>query len=115
MTDLFAALYLDEDVSGLVARLVRGRGYDVLTVREAGQAGKSDPEQLAFATGDGRTIVTHNRRDFEPLASEYAVRGQNHHGIIIAVRRSPYELAQLLVNILDQLTADEMQNQLIYI
>jgi hypothetical protein len=35
VTSLFIELYLDEDVSVLVADLVRARGYNAITTREA--------------------------------------------------------------------------------
>jgi hypothetical protein len=38
-----------------------------------------------------------------------------HYGVIFAVRRSPQEIAQRLLVILNQVTADEMQNQVRYI
>ncbi len=34
-----------------------------------------------------------------------------HYGVIFAVRRSPQEIAQRLLAILNQVTAEEMQNQ----
>jgi predicted nuclease of predicted toxin-antitoxin system len=115
MTQLFAALYLDEDVDTLVARLLRARLHDVITASEAGQLGRSDPEQLTYAVAHLRAIVTHNRRDFAPLALEYGTTGRHHYGIVLAVRRSPYELAQRLLNLLNSVTADEMENQVFYI
>jgi predicted nuclease of predicted toxin-antitoxin system len=115
VNELFVALYLDEDIDVLLADLLRSREYDVLTTQEAGQIRKSDPEQLAFAVSQGRAIVTHNRDDFAELARAYAEAGQEHFGIILAIRRSPYDIARRLMVILDQVTADEMQNQLRYI
>jgi hypothetical protein len=38
-----------------------------------------------------------------------------HHGIILAVRRRPYEIARRLILILNQVTADEMRDQLRYV
>ena len=38
-----------------------------------------------------------------------------HYGVIFAVRRSPQEIAQRLLAILNQVTSDEMQNQVRYI
>lgn len=111
MIQLFAAVYLDEDVAVLVARLLRARLHDVVTAAEAGQSGKSDPEQLAYAVSHRRVIVTHYRRDFAPLAQEYGATGQQHFGIILAVRRSPYELAQRLLNLLNRVTSNEMEDQ----
>ncbi len=115
MSGLFIELYLDEDVDVLVADLVRARGFGAVTTREAGQLGRSDIEQLTFAASRGMTLLTHNRVDFEALARRYASTGQSHHGIVIAVRRQPYELARRLLLVLDRVTADETQNQVRYI
>ena len=37
MSSLFIRLYLDEDVNVLVGDLLNARGFDALTVRDAGQ------------------------------------------------------------------------------
>ncbi len=60
-------------------------------------------------------IVTHNRRDFEKLADDYHARGGEHAGIIIAVRRRKTEFASRLLKILNQISADEIENQVVYI
>ena len=67
MSRLFIGVYLDEDVSVLVADLLRSRKYDALTTLEAGNVRLSDAEQLAFATSRGLAILTHNRDDFLKL------------------------------------------------
>ena len=115
MSELFLRLYLDEDVSTLLAALLQSRGYEVLTTRDAGRLGSSDAEQLAFAADQGRTIVTHNRPDYDALATDYIAGGQHHAGIICAVRRPVPELARRLLQILDTVTADEMRDLLLYI
>ncbi|MGO9273731.1 MAG: DUF5615 family PIN-like protein [Terriglobia bacterium] len=115
MNRVFIELYLDEDVNVVVRDLLSSRGFDVVTTRDAGQIGRSDAEQLAYAAREGRTIVTHNRVHFESLALEYFTAGQRHAGIIIAVQRPPQQIAQRLLAILNQTTADEMENQVRYI
>jgi len=115
VTNLFIELYLDEDVSVLVADLVRARGYTALTTREAGQLHASDAEQLAYAVSQHKTFLTHNRADFEALAQTYFDTGQSHYGIIIVVRHTPYEIVRRLLLVLNHVTADEMQDQLRYI
>jgi len=112
---LFAELYLDEDVSALVATLLRARGFKVTTAREQALLGRDDAEQLAHAVSLGRCIFTHNRIHFERLHRHYLESGQNHCGIIIGSRRDAYELARRLAVLLDTLTADEIENQLLYI
>lgn len=115
MSSLFIRLYLDEDVNVLVADLLKAKGFDALTVRDAGQLRASDEEQLAYAVRQKRALVTHNRSDFETLAQSYFTTGQKHYGVILAVRRSPQEIAQWLLIILNQVTTDEMENQVRYI
>jgi len=111
----FIELYLDEDVDLLVADLLRARGFVATTTRDAGKLQSSDAEQMACAVGRQETLLTHNRADFEALARTYHATGQSHHGIIIATRHPPYEIVRRLLLILNQVTADEMQDQLRYI
>ena len=115
MSRLFIELYLDEDADVVIADLVRSRGFKVTTTQEAGQIGKKDDEQLAYAVSQGSVLLTHNRVHFEDLAREYFVAGKEHHGIIIAVRRSTHEIVHRLLLILNHITADEMENQIRYI
>ena len=102
-------------MSVLVAELLRARGFVAVTALDAGQLQKSDAEQLAYAVGQSKALLTHNRADFEALAEQYYESGRSHYGIILAVRRSPHEIVRRLLIILNHVTADEMQNQMIYI
>lgn len=115
MNELFIKVYLDEDVNVLIAEIARSRNFELLTVTKAGRKGKSDAEQLEFAAENGYAILTHNRIDYEDLAKDYFANGENHNGIIIAVRRPSNEIAQRLLSVLNDFTADEMKNQIIYI
>jgi predicted nuclease of predicted toxin-antitoxin system len=115
VSSLFICLYLDEDVNVLVADLLRARGFDAITARDAGQLRLMDAEQFAYAISQTRALVTHNRTDFEKLVQSYFDSGQMHYGVIFAVRRPPQEIAQRLLAILNQVTSEEMQNQVRYI
>lgn len=112
---LFASLYLDEDVSVLIATLLQARGFDVVTTRDEEMLGQDDPLQLAHAVSLERCMVTHNRVDFERLQREQGETGRSHFGIIVASRRSPYEIARRLAVLLNILTADEIEDQLLYV
>lgn len=112
---LIATLYLDEDVSVLLAALLRGRGIDVRTARDEQMLGRPDPEQLRKSVSLERVMVTHNRSDFEGLHAQYIQQRTPHFGVIVAQRRDVYELARRLGLLLDTLTADEIQNLLLYI
>lgn len=110
---LFARLYLDEDV--LVADLVRGQGFMVTTARSEGMLSRGDEEQLSFAAAHEWVVVTHNRADFEELAARYFEEGRAHAGIVCAFRRPPREIVARLIRLINEHTADELKNQLVYI
>lgn len=115
MSHVFIEIYLDEDVNVLIAELLRRKGFSATTARDCEQLGKSDKEQIEFAVSQKRALVTHNRVDFERLVKEYFLKDKLHYGVIIAVRRSPKDLTQRIVEILNQINADEIQNQIRYI
>lgn len=115
MSPIFIELYLDEDVSVLIADLLRARGFSASTTVEAGNRGFSDREQLEYAIAQRRTLLTHNRADFEKLAKEFFSEQRTHGGIIIAVRRLPGDITSRLLAILNSMTHDEIQNQVLYI
>ncbi len=50
-------LYLDENVPEAVSTALRLRGYDVLTVKDVGRKGLSDPEQLKYAYSQDREYL----------------------------------------------------------
>ena len=108
---LFIRLYLDEDVSVFVAQLLRPHGFEVLTTQEAQNLGASDVVQLQFATAHQRTVLTHNRRDYERLHEATLREHRSHAGILIASRRaSDFDLAPRIMTVLNTFTAEEVVN-----
>ena len=73
--------YSNENFPIEMVNLLRGRGYDILTSYEAGQANQKipDDEVLMYATNAGRTVITENRQDFINLHFTTS----NHAGIVI--------------------------------
>ena len=61
-----ALLYANENFPFPVVEELRRFGHEVLTTHEAGEAGKSVPDEqvLAFATAAGRALVNLNRKHF---------------------------------------------------
>ena len=112
---LFTSVYLDEDVSVLVAVLLQAKGFDAVTTRDEKMLAKPDPAQLAHAVSMERCLLTHNRLDYERLHQTYMAQGLPHFGIVISSQRTSYEIAQRLGVLLNALTADEFENQLLYI
>lgn len=112
---IFAALYTDEDMSALVATLLQSRGLDVTTVPEQSTLGKTDREQLEFATAIGRCLLTHNRVDFERLHIQYIEENRQHSGIIVVPQKNAYEVARRIGVLVSAVTGDELVNQLLYV
>jgi predicted nuclease of predicted toxin-antitoxin system len=104
--------YLDEHVDPAVAHALRRLGIDVLTTAEAGRLSDDDSAQLAFATTEGRVMVTFDR----DYLDRHSV-GTPHAGIAFAwpTRRSIGYLVQALELIHGVYTADDMLCRLEYL
>ncbi len=114
----YIMLYIDEDVSDDLAIALRQRGYDALSVAEAGLLKHEDEEQLEFAVSQGRAILTYNGDDYIKLAAEWFEYGREHAGIVISQQFSKRQFGALLkqvLRLLDSLTRDEMRNQVIHL
>ena len=80
-----ARLYSNENFPKRVVVELRILGHDVLTSFEAGRANQRVPDDqvLAFATAQGRTVLTLNRIDLIRLHRE---SWRAHAGIIVCTR-----------------------------
>lgn len=58
MSRLFTELYIDEDVSALLTKLLRSRGFVVTSAQDAGLRGRSVEEQLAHAASQRKALLT---------------------------------------------------------
>lgn len=76
-----ARLYTNENFPLPVVEVLRQQGHDVLTTYESGKANlaASDQDILNFATGQGRILVTLNRKHFIRLHAE----SPDHAGIVV--------------------------------
>jgi hypothetical protein len=77
-------LLLDEMFSEDIAQQLRAQGHDVISiVADAALIGLPDDQVLAYATSEGRALVTANIKDFVPLDGRYRAAGQSHPGLIL--------------------------------
>jgi hypothetical protein len=75
-------LLLDEMFTDDVAQQLRIKGYDVISVvADPALVGRPDDQILAYATTEGRTLVTANVKDFVPLDTRYRAADQSHAGL----------------------------------
>lgn len=89
-------LYADENVPWPVKVELRRYGHDVITAQEAGQSGYADPDILAFATSEGRVLITLNRRHFARLHQEQQGR---HSGIVLCSFDPAFESQALRIDV----------------
>lgn len=80
---------LDEDLPPDAARIARKLGIDAVSVHEVGRTGLTDEEQLAYAVGENRVMVTRHRDDYLELTRRTYATNQPHGGVLIVRRRTP--------------------------
>ena len=76
-------VYLDEDLSPVIAGLLRKHGIDATTAQDVGNVQLDDRAQLAHAAREGRAIVIANVIDFIALAHEAVATNMEHAGIVL--------------------------------
>jgi hypothetical protein len=82
-------LLLDEMFSDNIARQLRAKGDDVISVvADPALVGLPDEQILAYATTQGRALVTANIKDFVPSDGRYRAAGQSHAGLILVSTKS---------------------------
>lgn len=69
---------MDEMYSPLIARELRARGHDVVSVHEEPGSGTADEEVFDYARSERRAVVTENVRDHRPLAEALLAAGESH-------------------------------------
>jgi predicted nuclease of predicted toxin-antitoxin system len=116
--ELLVRLYLDHHIKIQLAADLRTRGYDVVTSQEAAMDTAPDEDQLAFASNQGRTILTFNIRDFAPLHEQWTAAGRMHTGIIVSQQLGSRQYGVLLkrmLRLLNELTAEEMRGNFVHL
>ena len=76
-------VYLDENLSPEIARLLRASGIDAVSAHEVRRHQVTDRAQLALATADGRAVVTRDVADFLMLSRQAIAANTEHAGIIV--------------------------------
>lgn len=110
------ALYLDEHIPADLAAHLRRLGYDVLTTGEAGRADKGldDEDQLLFAAGQGRALLSFNHCDFAPMDTAWKEQGRAHAGIILCPQVSLSELVRRVQRHVQRVTAEQQHDLLLW-
>jgi len=75
--------YLDENLPPVIAEALRRRGLDATSAHEVGMAGAPDQVQIAFASSEGRCLVTCDLRHFIEHGRRAVRDRRPHAGIIL--------------------------------
>jgi hypothetical protein len=108
-------LYADHNFDDRFSVDLRRHDFDMVLAREVGNQMLSDEHHLVWTTEHGRVVLTHDLRDFVPLAKAWAFAGREHGGVILSAQ--PGEsisygiLLRRLLRLLETVTADEMVNR----
>ena len=111
-------LFFDEDaMNRKVMRALESRGIDVASPLEAGTVGRSDAEQLAWASAEQRLLYSFNVADFFRLHGEWQAAGRHHAGIVVASRQrySVGEQIRRLGAILANRSPDQLRDQFVFL
>ena len=103
-------LLLDEHIWEGLADALAQRGYDVIHITNTDQRSLDDEPLLAFATAQGRAVLTHNARHFVPLVIRWYETRREHAGVILSAQLPPGELLRQVTKLLSTLSADELKN-----
>lgn len=96
--------YLDECVDRNLVAVLRANGRPATSADAEDLVGVTDEEQLAYATGRGMLLLTHNGRHFWRLRQNAIRLGREHAGILAlpGSARLPYptRFEQLVIRVL---------------
>jgi len=108
-------LYLDEHIWSRLPRALAQRGYDAVHAHALGHVAWEDSDHLAYATEQGRAVLTFNVADFELLAAAWFFADEEHAGIILSDQIPIGELLRRVERLLQRVPADEMRHSLRYL
>jgi hypothetical protein len=107
--------YLDEDsLDQALIRALRARGLDVESALTAGMRRRSDRDQLAYATEQGRVLCSYIVGDFCRIHRDLMSGGGEHAGLILTQqhRFTVGEHLRRLLRLAATITPEEMTNRL---
>jgi hypothetical protein len=110
-----AKLYLDEDITDLLARVLRSAGDNVVSAHEVGRRGKTDREQLLYAIGEGRAILSFNVAHFPNLARWAFDHRIEHFSIVVSTQLDFKTLLHCVQALLDNVAAEDLRNNFIWL
>jgi len=110
-----AKLYLDEDITDLLARVLRTMGYDAVSAHEIKMEGRSDEDQLYYAIKNQRALLTCNVSHFTNLARMCYEKNITHYGIVVTPQLDFKEILRRVTVFLDNIPATDLKDRYIWL
>lgn len=108
-------LYLDEDVFPLLAKVLRDRGFDVVSAHDLRRLSLSDADHLDFSIREGRAILAFNVKHFIQLAQERWNTGCTFPGVIVSTQVSFKELLRRTLRLLQSRTPESIRDRVVWL
>jgi len=85
-------LLIDQNFNQIILRGLRQRipDLDAVTAHQVGLSDAEDPDLLAWAAGEGRVLVTHDRRTMSDHVADRLAAGEHIAGVVIVSRKLPF-------------------------
>lgn len=104
-------LYLDECIDRRATAALVRQGVDAASTHTLSHNSESDASQLAFAAGDGRTLLTHDT-DFIAESALLLAAGGHHAGVLLVADRQDLRwLLRAIRYSLEHWTPGELRDQ----
>jgi hypothetical protein len=108
-------LVLDADVHVPAATALTLRGFDVVSVWQIGREALPDESQLAWASDQGRCLVTFNVGDYTRLHVRWLLDGLHHAGIVVSNQIHLRAFIRRCWVLLGRYSSDALVDQLIWL
>jgi predicted nuclease of predicted toxin-antitoxin system len=106
--------YFDEMMPRPAMEQLRLKGIDIVLANDEGMTSKSDPDHLAYATGQNRVMVTHDR----PFAGKMAKAADVEHAGLVCINSTFQGNVGAIVRIVTELaeafSAEEMRGRVLW-
>ena len=108
-------VYFDEDsMSRALIRALQARGMAVANAVDDGMIGRSDRDQLEYATSEDRVLYSFNVGDFHRLHTQFLAEGRSHAGLILASQQrfSVGEQMRRILRLSRELSPEKMRDRI---
>ncbi len=118
MQQVFLRFAADENFNEQIVRglLRRQPDLDIVTIREAGLSGKTDPAVLKWAADENRVVLTHDVTTMTMYAYKRVEQGLAMPGVFEVKRTTPLlEIIESLLLIISASEPEEWEGRVVYL